>query len=197
MSAITVIILIVMLALGFVLCFFGCKNFRWLIGIYAGLLTGLAMYTFGLAMGWAAAPWIALAVGVAVAFLAYFFYVVGLFLTGLGFGFTLGGLLGALFGWPPMAWYSWVVCIVLGIVLGILMVKIRRVLIVLATSFFGADLMLTSIMTLAAGGQLAAGTSSSAISTIFSPQPLWGVLTLVVAIAGIVVQFVKTAPREM
>jgi hypothetical protein len=127
------------IVVGLVSCFYGYPLFRILL-ILAGLIYG---YLLGQLLAPVSHPWLSLALGlgtaVVLAVFAYPLWSIGVVLVGAALGFTLLHFLGAALNATPA------VIILLGVmgavVLGILFYLLKDLIVILATAFNGAALV--------------------------------------------------------
>lgn len=138
----------------------------------------------GTVLGWI----VGFVVAVAFAVLSYLFYAVAVAIVaaalGYGVGYAIMSWIGFEGGFIPFA-----VGVVLGVIVAFLALRynLAKYVIIAATAIAGSAM---AIGTLAAGvdGVELARLSDNPLGTLFGSSPVWGVLFVVMAIAGIVVQ---------
>lgn len=124
------------LAWGVLDCFYGYRVFKVTLAVVGGLAGAIlgqaAAVALGLGFAWELGGLII--GGLLGAGLAFFAFLVGVFLAGFGFGATLGMLL--------LANYNHMVALLSGLVLGVVggvaAIKLQRVLLILSTALLGA-----------------------------------------------------------
>lgn len=124
------------LAWGVLDCFYGYRVFKVTLAVVGGLAGAIlgqaAAVALGLGSAWELGGLII--GGLLGAGLAFFAFLVGVFLAGFGFGATLGMLL--------LANYNHMVALLSGLVLGVVggvaAIKLQRVLLILSTALLGA-----------------------------------------------------------
>lgn len=124
------------LAWGLLDCFFGYRIFRLTIGLLGGFAGALAGHALAALAGLdATGGLVAMLVGALLGTgLAFLMYVAAVFLAGFGFGLTLGILLLA----PFEHGVAVIGGVVLGLIGGLVAVKLQQALIVLSTALLGA-----------------------------------------------------------
>lgn len=181
------------IVLGLLNCFFGYRIFRALLALYGlilGVLVGAALagnVTDGETL------WVivgAIAGGLVGAVLFVLLYFVGVFLVGAAGGVSLATLIGGILGidMPTL------VIIILAVVVGIIALILQRAVLILATAFSGAWLVVSGAAALITGTepaftnvfQRAAEGTTNTYSLIVIAA--W----LVLGIAGTIVQFAMT-----
>jgi hypothetical protein len=117
-------------------CFFGYRIFRITIIFWGAVLGGfLGIAASGALESNPAAIWIGLGVGALVGgALAFFLYLVMVFLAGLSFGIMTGVVLLQ----EQAAWIAWGSGLALGLLCGWLALKLQRVALILITALAGA-----------------------------------------------------------
>lgn len=124
------------LAWGVLDCFYGYRVFKITLAVMGAVAGGIFGQAAGAALDLGAAGEIGgLIIGALLGGgLAFLLYIVGVFLTGFGFGAAIGILL--------LANYNHMVALLTGLVLGVIggiaAVKIQRVLLILSTALLGA-----------------------------------------------------------
>lgn len=201
---------IVSILIGIAFCFFGYRIFRILLailGFLGGALAGVAAaQAIMLAQETAGNPTLYLILGGVIggiigAVLLYFLYIVGIFLLGASLGAILAAAIVRLLTNDQTA--LTVAVIGLGLLGGILAIVLQRVLIIIATSFSGAQAIVSGVTILLnprQGLPLATGPISSQFQGITAPAPTMNIVALVawlvLAIAGMVVQFAWTGKKK-
>ena len=176
--------LLLLLAFGLLLLFFGFPLFRLLV-VLAGAAVGFS-YGPGLLTALTARPvepWMALAAAVVAAvvlgLLAWLAYWVVVFLWGAGFGFEVVAAAGD----------SLLLALLAATLLGILAVIFQRVLIVILTALSGAWLVVV------AGAGLI-GLLPATRLRFEVPEPWVLIAVVVLALVGVVAQFRRAAPAS-
>jgi Domain of unknown function (DUF4203) len=196
----TLIAAAVAIILGLLNCFFGYRLFKVMLAIYGFVLGAV----FGAVVGGGLTNGNTLAVigaglggGLLGAGLMVAFYFLGVFVVGAAAGALLAGSIGSALGVDLPA----LVVIVVAVIVGIIALALQRVVIILATAFSGAWLVIEGGMALIAGRALI-------LTRVFDtpnldrvtalPLPLL-ILWLALGIAGALVQFLagrkKLEPR--
>lgn len=201
----TAIYVILELILGVMLCFFGVRFIRKIImfaGAFAGFFIALiiAAPLAGVGLGLV----IALVAAMVVGALAYFFYMIGIYIMGISAGVSVATILCSLIGIPQDGTLGIVIMVVFGIAALILVIKFRRVFVAISTSICGATHISSGIVALAGSGALTVGGAlegaiqwigDNAIPAINGMSTMGAVITIVAAIAGIAVQLAVTAKK--
>jgi len=191
------------LLVGLVICFGGYRLFLVLLPIWAfffGLALGAQTMQALFGMGFLATvtSWVVgFVVGAIFALLAYFFYAIGVAVLAGSLGYALGAgfmhLIGINFG--LLVW-------VVGIVIAVIVIaatfyfNIQKYVIIAATAIGGAGSIVGMLM-LGLGGMALAKFFENPIQRMLSDSPLWTILFLVLAVAGIVVQIRATRAWEL
>jgi len=206
MDILNIILSAVMVILGVLYCFFGFKYIRKFFFAYGFIFAGLVAYSviFALSASLLFAVLGGIAVGAVAGWLMYFFYRVGIFLTGVGLGVILACILIAIFGIPFAGVFGIILIVALGIAGGILTIKLKRPYIIITTSISGAAFIAYFGYALVDkaffGGSIIAAMDISTIKEAFSAVfdlPFAAIAVMIVfTIAGMIVQF-KTAPRSI
>lgn len=183
-------------------CFWGYRFFRVILSLYVFIFVFPLAYSGISGFSTISQP-IALLIAVVIALLAgllaWFIYKLAIFLAGGILGILIAFWLYQLLGSSYM-----ILCIILGIVLfillGILAVKFQKVVIVLISSVIGAfNLVIYGLFLFMHYAEvnsfsiLNLNGITSTISATYQAQPLWLIPTVILAIAGILVQFLLTA----
>jgi len=175
----------IFIVFGLLNCFFGYKIFKFILFITGAFIGGAIGYAAG--DGNLFAILIAALIGGGLSLLLYF---VGVFLIGALFGaaitFVLFGGLGSA---PPD-----ILVIILAVAGGILAIIIQRVVIIIATGFSGAASTISGLFILFQGDDYAGN-----LARVFGAQTdtsfIELLLTIVLAVFGILVQFNITKPQ--
>ena len=198
----TAIIVLLELILGIMLCFFGARFIRKIImfsGAFAGFMISLiiAAPLAGVAIGLV----IALVVAIIVGALAYFFYIVGIYLMGISAGLSVGTILCSIFHLPNDSTLGILITIALAVAAVVLVAKYRNVFIAISTSICGAAHISNAVTAVVGTGALTVGSAledaihwigENAIPAIHGMTTMAAIITIVGAIAGIVVQLSAT-----
>lgn len=184
------------LLLGAAFCFAGYRFFRVLIaiwGFFAGFLIGAsgvaALFGGGFlatVLGWIAG----VVVGLIIAAVAYFFYVVAVVILGASVGYWIGiGLMSAI-GFSSQGFLTELVGIIAAVVLAILIIALNlpKVLIMVFTALGGASTILAGILLLI--GQISLlSLQNGAVEAVIRNSWFWGLIWLVLAVIGFAVQW--------
>lgn len=169
--------LIIIAVIGLLFCFLGLKMVRiWagLLGLSVGLLGGaFAADYFGAG---ATVSWIiGLAVGLILAALAVKFYVAGVMIVAWGMGISVG-----MYFIKPVDWTGVLICVGIGLVLGLIALKFAEPVIMILTSIYGGF----------AGGQAVGAMISAENGTLKL------VIIAVLIVLGVIVQFLLESKRK-
>lgn len=206
-----ILFLAILFILGLFICFFGAKYFRRLMSLFTFIIVGLFMYSLLLPMGTLTAAIVAFVVGALAGLLAYFVYVIGVFLAGALAGFAISMIISIALSMISGAWYTLTLVIILSLAGGICAVLWRRFFVILGTSTGGAYSMVTAaLFAIFAMPELttkfAEGISQDTLVAFFdyadntviaANANVFIVAFLVLALAGLIVQFKKTAPKKL
>lgn len=196
-----IVIGILALLVGALLCFRGFVALRVIItvwgafagfGLGAGLVASLAGEGFlASALGWI----VGLLVAVLFAFLAYAYYAVAVIVAMAAFGFVLGAAAMAALG-VTWNWVVIVAAVALGVVLALaaIVTNLPMVLLVVASAFSGAALVVGGVMFLA-GSLDTTNLTSGTLTEQISHDWYWYAAYLVLAVVGTVVQLRASAAR--
>ena len=184
------------LLLGAAFCFAGYRFFRVLIaiwGFFAGFLLGASgvAVLFGggflaTVLGWI----VGVVVGLIIAAVAYFFFVVAVVILGASVGYWIGiGLMSAI-GFSSQGFLTVLVGIIAAVVLAILIIALNlpKVLIMVFTALGGASTILAGILLLIGRISLLS-LQYGAVEAIIRNSWFWGLIWLVLAVIGFVVQW--------
>lgn len=189
-----IVIGVLALLVGALLCFRGFVALRVIItvwgafagfGLGAGLVASLADEgLLASALGWIAG----LLAAVLFAFLAYAYYAVAVVVAMAAFGFVLGTAAMAALG-VTWSWAVIVAAVALGVVLALaaIVTNLPMVLLVVASAFSGAALVVGGVMFLV-GSLDAADLTSGTLTEQISHDWYWYVAYLVLAVVGTVAQ---------
>lgn len=208
-----IVILLAMLLLGIMYCFFGYKYLKVFMFIFAFFIGAYYSYTLIGTYVPGVGDWlwlVSIIVGVLFALLAFFFVKFALFLAGgliglMIYNFLRGAFPATFGGMEPLVLF--LIGLGLFIVLGAITLASQRLFMILFSSAYGAYLIVTT-----AGTIIGAFFNSSVLSTVtlgnfkevlnsmsvFNQGPMWMLLLPVVvfAIAGIITQSKFTARRK-
>ena len=187
---------IVALGVGIAFCFYGYRVFLVMLpiwGFFGGLWLGAYVVTLIFGTGFLATTTglvVGFVVGIVGAVLSYLFYMVGVLIIAGAFGGSLAsGIMGAL-GFDPGLIMAIVSIVAALIAAGLtLLLNLQKLVLIVLTAMAGAVLVVLAGM-LAFGqvtvADLQAG--GNAIQPIFEGSWFWGIVWLVLAIVGVVVQ---------
>ena len=132
-------------------------------------------------------------VGALFGVLSYMFYIFGVALLAGSVGYSLGVGVMVWLGLSP-GFITWIVGVVLGIVLiaVTLLFNLQKYMIVIGTAVIGAGLLIGTLMMGVIGVALTRFVDNP-IQTMLQDSPLWAILFIVLAVAGIIVQL-RAAP---
>ena len=183
--------------LGIAFCFVGYRFFLVMLpiwGFFAGFwlgAMGTAMLLGGGFLGTTTALVVGVVVGITGAILSYFFYMAGVLLIAAAFGGMLASAIMGAIGLSPGLITTIIVIISAIVAAGLtLLLNIQKLVIVVFTALAGAALIVVGVMVLF--GQITPGdlqASGGFLKPIFEGSWFWGLVTLVLAAAGAVVQF--------
>lgn len=185
---------LIAIILGLVVCFGGYRLFLVLLpiwgfffGFFLGAQTLQALFGAGFlatVTGWV----VGFVVGVIFAVLSYLFYIVGVAIIAGSLGYSIGAGLLHLIGIDAGLITFLVGLAVAIVVVGVtLYFNLAKYVIVIATGVIGAGVTIGTLMFGAVGMTLAKFTNNP-IRSMLSGSPIWTILFIVLAIAGIVVQ---------
>ncbi len=206
----TMVLLILLMVLGIVYCFWGYKYLKLTIMLYAIFAGGTAVYNF-LSQN---APelgngvWIiAISVGLVLGLLAFFFVKFAIFIAGGILGLAVFSILRSVFpayfgGLSSL--YVFLIGLACFIIFGIIALAAKKPLLVVVTAVFGAYSMVYIAGILIGlifhpsrlrGVEVADAVSKLSGVSVFSDSPMWVMLlpVAVFAIAGVVAQTKYTA----
>lgn len=197
-----IIFILAQIVLAFMLCFFGYKNIRLLISIYAFMAGFLVCYALVIKLP-ISALWrniLSTVAGLLLSGLTYTLYRIAMFAAGAGLGLAVGFILCHSFGIPPFGTVGLVLLIALALAAGALSIGYKRLVLILSTSACGA--MLLSIN----GGYLIDRFAHIGFDVLTIQRPLLDTIstldaffnssliyiigaTIILGIAGMVLQF--------
>lgn len=194
--------IIAQIVIALIYCFWGYRYFRVIISLYVFLFVfPLAVSTISgfTSISQPIAILISIVVSVLAALLAWFIYRLAIFLCG-----GIAGVLLAFWLYDVLGSSYLALCIILGIVffilLGSLALKFQKVIVILISSITGAFNLVTSGLFLFMNSSLIAGFSilkldeiTNAVSNSYHAEAMWIVPSIIIAIAGILVQSLVTA----
>ncbi len=194
--------IIAQIVIALVYCFWGYRYFRVIISLYVFIFVfPLAFSTISgnTSISQPVAILISLAISVLAALLAWFIYKLAIFLCG-----GLAGILIAFWLYGVLGSNYLALCIILGIVLfillGALAIKFQKAIIILLSAITGAFNLVTYGLFLFMNSALIAGFSilkldqiTNTVSNSYHAEATWIVPSIIIAIAGILVQALVTA----
>ncbi len=192
----TILIALLSIAFGLFNCFFGYRMFRIMLAAYGFVLGAVAGFAFVSTVAAGQTLWLvlgAVAGGLLGALLMVVFYFVGVFVVGALAGALLIDVLFLALGLDPLL----VVLIVVALVAGIAALFFQRIAVILATALAGAWTTIGGAFALISGRELNLRQVFAQASEHRLGLDLWLVLVLwlVLAVAGMIVQF-RSAPKE-
>jgi Domain of unknown function (DUF4203) len=199
MSLSVLVVAILALLIGLAFCFSGYRFFRLLIaiwGFFAGFLLttqAVAASAGGHVLVSALGLIIAVIVGLVVAALAYSLYVAAVLILGASIGFWIGTGLMVAIGYSSQSVLALLVGIIVAVILVLLILALNlaKLLIIISTSLGGASTTIAGVLLLLRvipPDYLSVGI----VGAIIRSSPLWGLVWLVLAIVGILVQLSST-----
>jgi hypothetical protein len=191
------------LLLGLVICFGGYRLFLFLLPIW-GFFFGFALGAqtlqalFGQGFLATTTSWVVgFFVGALFGLLSYLFYVVGVGILAGSLGYALGAGFMNLIGidWGLLVWIVGIVVAVVAIAVTFYF-NLQKYVIIVATAIGGAGVIVGTLMFGLIGVTLAKFFENP-IRFALQDSPLWTIVFLVVAIAGIAVQILTTRAWEL
>jgi hypothetical protein len=190
------------LILGLIITFGGYRLFLFLLPVW-GFFFGFALGAQSLQLifgggflstitGWV----VGFFVGAIFALLSYLFYAVGVALVAGGLGYALGaGFVNIFVDW---GWLTFLVGIVaaVAVIIVTLLFNLQKYVIILATSIAGAG-MITGTLLYGITGMALARFLDNPIRVALADRPLWIIIFLIVAGAGIALQIMTTRTWEI
>lgn len=190
------------LILGLVITFGGYRLFLALLPIW-GFFFGFALGAqslqalFGMGFLATVTSWVVgFFVGAIFALLSYLFYAVGVALVAGGLGYALGAGLVSLF--VDWGWLAWLVGIVvaLAVIVVTFLFNLQKYVIIVATSIGGAGVIVGTLL-FGVTGMALAKFFENPLRAALQDRPIWTVVFLIVAAAGIVLQIMTTRAWEI
>jgi hypothetical protein len=185
---------LIALLVGLVICFGGYRLFLFLLpvwGFFFGFFLGAQTMQALFGMGFLATvtSWVVgFVVGAIFGVLSYLFYVVGVAILAGSLGYALGAGFMNLIGLD-----AGLIVFLVGMVLAIvvaavtILFNLQKYVIIIATAVGGAAATIGTLI-LGAGGVALARLFENPIRRMLEGSPIWTILFLILAIAGIVVQ---------
>ncbi len=183
--------------LGIAFCFVGYRFFLVMLpiwGFFAGFWIGamvISMLLGGGFLGTTMALIVGVVVGIIGAVLSYFFYMAGVILIAAAFGGMLASAIMGALGFGPGLITTIVIIISAIVAAGLtLLLNIQKAVIIVFTAIAGAALIVVGVMVLfgqVTPADLQAG--GGFLKPIVEGSWFWGLVTVVLAVAGAVVQF--------
>ena len=194
---------LIALLLGLVICFGGYRLFLFLLPIW-GFFFGFALGAqtmqalFGVQFAATVTSWVVgFVVGAVFALLAYLFYAIAVAILAGSIGYALGAgfmhLIGLNFGLVV-----WLVGIAVGVVVIIatFYFNLQKYVIIAATAIGGAGVIVGTLM-FGVIGVAVAKLFENPIRLALQNSPIWTIIFLILAVAGIVLQITHTRDWEM
>jgi len=194
--------IIAQVVIALVYCFWGYRYFRVIIALYVFIFVfPIAYSTISgfTSISQPVAILISLAVSGLAALLAWFIYKLAIFLCG-----GIAGILVAFWLYNTLGSSYLVLCVILGIVLfillGALAIKFQKAIVIFISAVTGAFNLVTYGLFLFMNASLISGYSilkldeiTNAVSSSYRAEPMWIAPSIVIAVAGILVQALVTA----
>jgi hypothetical protein len=183
------------LLLGAVICFGGYRFFLFLLPIWGfffgfGLGAQAVQTLFGEAFLATVTSWaVGFVVAVVFAVLSYLFYIVAVALVGASLGYGLVVAFMGAIGFP-FGIITWITAAAAAIVLAFITVRfnLAKYVIIIATALGGAGLAIGTLV-MGVEGVSVAQASTDPIRTMLQGSPLWSIIFVLMAAAGMFVQF--------
>ncbi|HET55639.1 MAG TPA: DUF4203 domain-containing protein [Ignavibacteria bacterium] len=176
-SGIIKILSVIMIIVGGLSCFYGFRIFRIIMAVLGFVIGGLLALIAG------ASTFVAILWGIVGALLLYFLYILAVFLTGAVLGLLLGIILAGLL----QAFQAVLVFAILGFILGgIAAVILNKLIIILSTSFFGANWLVSGFLYLFLYNTRKIISQTMGVASI---DYLAIALTLIVFVIGVLYQY--------
>ena len=194
---------LIALLLGVTICFAGYRLFLFLLpiwGFFFGFFLGAATMhaLFGAQFVATVTSWVVgFVVGAAFAVLAYLFYSIAVAILAGSVGYALGAGFMHLIGFD-LGLLVWLVGIAVGVVVIIatFYFNIQKFVIIAATAIGGAGAIVGTLM-FGVIGVAVAKFFENPIRLALQNSPLWTIIFLILAVAGIVLQITHTRDWEM
>jgi hypothetical protein len=191
------------LILGLVICFGGYRLFLVLLPIW-GFFFGFALgaqtlqAVFGVGFLSTVTSWVVgFFVGAIFGLLAYLFYAVAVALAAGALGYALGAGFMNLIGldWGLLVWVVGIVVAIVAVVVTFYF-DLQKYVIIAATAIGGAGLIVGTLI-FGIGGMALAKFFENPIRMALQDRPIWTIIFLVLAAAGIALQIVATRAWEI
>ncbi len=185
---------IIVILIGLAMLFWGYRLFRVWLAV-AGFLLGAALgYWIGLQLlpGEVWPIVLAAGVGIVLALLAWFLYMVGVVLTGAFLGALLSALIFGLFGVAP-SWWVWLIGAIPG---GIIAGVLSRPYLIIASSFQGACMVVFGVYSMTVHYEFYKMQPGLPVPLLDLPWYIY-VGILVLTIVGAIVQFRTNKGRQL
>ena len=195
---------LIALLLGLVICFGGYRLFLFLLPIW-GFFFGFALGAqtmqalFGVQFAATVTSWVVgFVVGAVFALLAYLFYAIAVAILAGSIGYALGAGFMHLIGFN-LGLLVWLVGIAVGVVVIIatFYFNIQKYVIIAATAIGGAGVIIGTLMFGVGGVAVVSKLFENPIRLALQGSPIWTILFLILAVAGIVLQITHTRDWEM
>lgn len=209
-SFLIILYMVIEIALAVLFCFFGYRFIRKIVAAYGFIFGSMIAYIL-LApiagLDTILAIILSLVIGVIVGMLAYFLYHVGIFLSGANFGFIVATFILLLFNLQPEGFLPIAILVAFAVCGGVLTIIYRRLFIIISTSVSGASTIASYICALifSPDSILAKGAEGldrfqrlleNGSYQFYQSYGTWMLLFIIIfSVAGIIVQFKKTAPK--
>ena len=190
------------LILGLIITFGGYRLFLALLPIW-GFFFGFALGAqslqalFGMGFLATVTSWVVgFFVGAIFALLSYLFYAVGVALVAGGLGYALGAGFVSLF--VDWGWLAWLVGIVVALVVIVVtfLFNLQKYVIIVATAIGGAGIIVGTLL-FGITGMALAKFLENPVRTALQDRPIWAIIFLIVAAAGIALQIMTTRAWEV
>lgn len=194
---------LIALILGLVITFGGYRLFLVLLPIW-GFFFGFALGAqtlqalFGMGFLSTVTSWVVgFFVGAIFGLLAYLFYAVGVALIAGGLGYALGAGFMNLIGldWNWLVWLVGIVVAVAAVVVTFLF-NLQKYVIIAATAIGGAGMIVGTLM-FGYVGMTLASFFENPVRTALQDRPIWTIIFLIIAVAGIALQIMTTRAWEI
>lgn len=191
------------LILGLIITFGGYRLFLFLLPIW-GFFFGFALGAqtlqalFGIGLLGTVTSWVVgFFVGAIFALLAYLFYAVGVALVAGGLGYALGAGFMNLIGlnWNWLVWLVGIIVAIIVIAVTFLF-NLQKYVIVVATAIAGAGMIVGTLL-FGVTGMAFARFLENPIRNALQDRPIWTIVFLIVAAAGIALQLMTTQTWEI
>jgi hypothetical protein len=185
---------LIALLFGAAVCFGGYRLFLLLLPIW-GFFFGFALgaqtiqLLFGEALLASVTSWVVgFIVALVFAVLAYLFYVVAVAIIAGSLGYGLGVAIMSIFS-ADLNFITWVVGIILAIILIVITFRfnLAKYVIIAATAVGGAAICIGTLM-IGVTGMAVVQLANNPVRTVMNDSPVWTILFVVLAIAGIALQ---------